>query len=42
MAKLMHIQSSPRGRRSASLAVAASFVESYRAAHPGDTVDTLA
>jgi FMN-dependent NADH-azoreductase len=41
MAKLIHIQSSPRGSRSASHAVAARFTESYRAAHPGDTVDTL-
>ena len=41
MAKLIHIQASPRGGRSASRAVAACFLESYRAAHPGDTVDTL-
>jgi FMN-dependent NADH-azoreductase len=41
MAKLIHIQSSPRGSRSASYAVAARFTESYVAAHPGDTVDTL-
>jgi FMN-dependent NADH-azoreductase len=41
MAKLIHIQSSPRGGRSASQAVAVHFLESYRAAHPGDTVDTL-
>lgn len=41
MAKLMHIQTSPRGSRSASQAVAARFIESYRATHPGDTVDTL-
>jgi FMN-dependent NADH-azoreductase len=41
MAKLLHIQSSPRGSRSASLAVAEHFVAVYRAAHPGDTVETL-
>lgn len=41
MAKLLHIQSSPRGNRSASIAVAKQFIESYRAAHPGDTVETL-
>jgi FMN-dependent NADH-azoreductase len=37
----MHIQTSPRGSRSASQAVAARFVESYNAAHSGDIVDTL-
>ena len=41
MAKLLHIQSSPRGNRSASIAVAKQFIESYRAAHPGDTSETL-
>jgi|SRR5579883_906815 len=41
MAKLLHIRASPRGSRSASRTVAAGFVESYRAAHPGDAVDTL-
>jgi FMN-dependent NADH-azoreductase len=41
MAKLIHIQASPRGSRSASRAVAARFIESYRATHSGDTVDTL-
>jgi FMN-dependent NADH-azoreductase len=41
MAKLIHIQASPRDGRSASQAVASSFIESYCAAHPGDTADTL-
>lgn len=41
MAKLLHIETSPRGNRSASLAVAKQFIESYHAAHPGDTVETL-
>ncbi|MES2438978.1 MAG: NAD(P)H-dependent oxidoreductase [Verrucomicrobiota bacterium] len=41
MSKLLHIQSSPRGSRSASVAVAEQFIESYLAANPGDTVETL-
>jgi FMN-dependent NADH-azoreductase len=41
MAKLIHIQSSPRSSRSASQAVAAHFIECYCAAHPGDDVDSL-
>jgi FMN-dependent NADH-azoreductase len=41
MARLMHIQASPRGSRSASQAVAARYIESYLTAHPGDTVETL-
>ncbi|MEI9863925.1 MAG: NAD(P)H-dependent oxidoreductase [Limisphaerales bacterium] len=41
MAKLLHIQSSPRGNRAASIAVAKQFINSYHAAHPGDVVETL-
>ena len=41
MAKLIHIQASPRGTRSASRAVASCFIEVYRATHAGDIVDTL-
>jgi FMN-dependent NADH-azoreductase len=41
MPKLLHLQSSPRGNRSASITVAKQFIESYRAAHPGDAVETL-
>jgi FMN-dependent NADH-azoreductase len=41
MAKLIHIQASPRGSRSTSQAVSSCFIESYCAAHAGDTVDTL-
>ena len=41
MAKLLHIEASPRGDRSASITVAKHFIDSYRAAHPGDTVETL-
>jgi len=41
MSKLLHIEASPRGDRSASIAVARHFLDAYRAAHPGDTVETL-
>jgi FMN-dependent NADH-azoreductase len=41
MAKLLHIQTSPRGSRSASQAVAEHFIDSYRRSHPSDTVETL-
>lgn len=41
MTKLLHIQASPRIGRSASIAVAEHFLDVYRAAHPGETVETL-
>jgi FMN-dependent NADH-azoreductase len=41
MSKLLHIEASPRGERSASITVAKHFIDAYRAAHPGDTVETL-
>ena len=41
MAKLLHIQTSPRGNRSASQAVAEHFIDAYRNTHRGDTVETL-
>ena len=41
MAKLLHIQASPRIGRSASIAVAEHFLDVYRAKHPDDTVETL-
>jgi FMN-dependent NADH-azoreductase len=41
MAKLLHIESSPRGDRSASITVAHQFLNAYRTTHPGDTVETL-
>jgi FMN-dependent NADH-azoreductase len=41
MSKLLHIEASPRGDRSASVAVAKHFLHVYRAKHPGDTVETL-
>ena len=41
MAKLLYIESSPRKERSASIEVAHHFIEAYKAAHPGDTVETI-
>jgi len=41
MAKLLHIQASPRIGRSASIAVAEHFLDAYRAAHPDVTIETL-
>lgn len=41
MAKLLHVESSPRKERSSSIRVAAVFLAAYRKAHPGDTVETL-
>jgi FMN-dependent NADH-azoreductase len=38
---LLYIQSSPRGRRSVSIAVADAFLQAYHQACPGLTVDTL-
>jgi FMN-dependent NADH-azoreductase len=39
--RLLNIQSSPRGPRSVSIAVADAFLEAYRKACPGLVVDTL-
>lgn len=41
MACLLNIVSSPRGSKSASIAVADAFLAAYLAEHPGTTVDTL-
>lgn len=41
MSKLLHVEASPRGDRSASVTVAKHFIDAYKAAHPGDTVETL-
>ena len=41
MSCLLHISASPRGARSESLALATTFLDSYRDLHPGDTVDTF-
>ena len=38
---LLYIQSSPRGRRSVSIAVTDAFLQAYRQACPELTVDTL-
>lgn len=38
MAKLLYIKASPRGGRSHSVAAADAFVESYKAANPGDEI----
>ncbi|MFG1999528.1 FMN-dependent NADH-azoreductase [Spirillospora sp. NPDC048911] len=39
MTRLLHISASPRGTASESLAIATTFLDAYREAHPGDTVD---
>src|SRR5947199_3621217 len=39
--RLLNIESSPRGSRSASIAVTSAFLKAYRQACPGVTVDTL-
>ena len=41
MSKLLHIEASPRGERSASVTVAQHFIAAYKAMHPNDTVETL-
>ncbi len=41
MATLLNIQSSPRGGKSASIAVADAFLAAYLAEHPDTVVDTL-
>lgn len=41
MSKLLHIQSSPRGERSSSIAVADHFITAYCATHPDDTIETI-
>jgi FMN-dependent NADH-azoreductase len=41
MSKLLYIQASPRGDRSASTTVAKAFLAAYTAKNPGDTVETL-
>ena len=39
MTTLLHISASPRGRRSESLAIAATFLDELRATHPDVTVE---
>lgn len=41
MPHLLHIESSPRKQRSASIEVARAFIDAWRAAHPDGTVDVL-
>src|SRR3954469_10412129 len=41
MSRLLHISASPRGARSESLALAETFLDTYRDLHPWDTVDTF-
>ena len=41
MARLLHIESSPRKRRSASIGVAHAFLDAYRQAHPADDIEVL-
>ena len=41
MARLLNIQSSPRGAKSASIAVADAFLAAYLETHPDTTIDTL-
>lgn len=41
MAKLLYIEASPRKDRSFSTQAAAAFIDAYKAAHPGDTVEAL-
>jgi FMN-dependent NADH-azoreductase len=41
MTRLLHISSSPRGTASESLAIADSFLDSYRDTHPGAEIDTF-
>ena len=39
MTTLLHISASPRGERSESLAIAATFLDELRSAHPDVTVE---
>jgi FMN-dependent NADH-azoreductase len=41
MTRLLHVSSSPRGAESESLAIAATFLETYVEAHPDAQVDTF-
>lgn len=41
MARLLHIEASPRKERSASIQIARTFIIEYERTHPEDTVETL-
>lgn len=40
MSSLLHVSASPRGAASESLAIASTFLDAYRAAHPDDEIRT--
>jgi FMN-dependent NADH-azoreductase len=41
MARLLHVSASPRGAESESLAIANTFLETYRESHAGDEIDAF-
>ncbi|HEX9447500.1 MAG TPA: NAD(P)H-dependent oxidoreductase [Dongiaceae bacterium] len=41
MARLLYVEASPRKQRSASIEVSLAFLDAYRAAHPGDEIETM-
>lgn len=41
MAKLLYIETSPRKQRSASIEVARAFLDAYRQAHPGESIQEI-
>lgn len=41
MARLLHIEASPRKERSASIQIARTFINEYERTHPDDVVETL-
>jgi FMN-dependent NADH-azoreductase len=41
MTSLLHISASPRGERSESLAIARTYLDTYRDVHPEDVVDSF-
>src|SRR3954452_17468998 len=41
MTSLLHISASPRAERSESLAIAQTYLDTYREVHPDDVVDTF-
>jgi FMN-dependent NADH-azoreductase len=41
MAKLLYIESSPRKKRSSSIAIAKTFLDTYRKTHPQDQIEVI-
>ncbi len=41
MARVLHIKATPRGEESRTMKLADAFFEAYRAANPGDEIETL-